>query len=450
MPHWNRLGALLALSAALLIGAACSGGPVPPADGTRADGTRAGAAQPSNAPTAEQQGYLLVQDLVAEKLLVYGLPKMDLAASFDQMKISPHAGAVALPDGRVLFGNDVTKELIALQLTAKGKPEIVGRAKMVTPLAWGNVDSDLKYFVASSLTPDTEVESATIVDLKTYQSASLQVDAKGNELHPFIVGNTLVAAIKGVINTYSVAEVMRGGASPMVISSTPVDEGLHGPMQAKGSTRIHLTTLKGLDAFDVTGTAVAAAGRVSWDADGRTGGRNSRPRVSYDGNFIYGLAAATVKPEEWEKRENDLHIADLKSGNAKRMPFIKGNAPRFALSVPYAVFANIHPEGDFVHLLDVDPKSAKFQQVVGRVKLDPLTNPPVAGKPATGAESRAVAVTPDGKGAFVTHGGDGLVSVIDTKQQQVVQKLKVETPLKGGGYLMAVQPGSPLVDLGLR
>ena len=40
--------------------------------------------------------------------------------------------------------------------------------------------------------------------------------------------------------------------------------------------------------------------------------------------------------------------------------------------------------------------------------------------------------------------------MIDTKQQQVVQKLKVETPLKGGGYLIAVQPGSPLVDLGVR
>jgi hypothetical protein len=453
VPHWKRLSALLALSFSLFA-AACSGGAVQPAtSGSTGAGTPAATSTPAPAtstPVAEHQGYLLVQDLTAEKLLVYALPKMDLAASFDRMKISAHAGALALPDGRVLFGNDITKELIALQLSPKAKPEIVGRAKMVTPLAWGNVDSDLKYFVASSFTPDTEIESATVVDLKTYQSASFQVDTKGNELHPFIVGDTLVAAIKGAINTYSVAEVMRGTAAPKVISTTPVDDGLHGPVQAKGSTRIHLTTLKGFDSFEVKGTAVTAAGRVPWDADGRTGGRNGRPRLSYDGNFVYGLAAATVKAEEWDKRENDLHIADLKSGTAKRLPFIKGNAPRFALSVPYAVFANIHPEGDFVHLVDVDPKSAKFQQVVGRVKLDPLANGPVAGKTAAGTESRAVAVTPDGKWAFASHGGDGLISVIDTKQQQVVQKLKVETPLKGGGYLIAVQPGAPLVDLGVR
>ena len=79
--------------------------------------------------------------------------------------------------------------------------------------------------------------------------------------------------------------------------------------------------------------------------------------------------------------------------------------------------------------------------------LAPLSNGPVADQPPTGREARFVAVTPDGRYAFATHGGDGKISVIDTATLSVTKVLELPTALRGGGYITAVQPGAPIVDL---
>jgi YVTN family beta-propeller protein len=60
-----------------------------------------------------------------------------------------------------------------------------------------------------------------------------------------------------------------------------------------------------------------------------------------------------------------------------------------------------------------------------------------------------VAVTPDGRYAFATHGGDGKISVIDTLTLSVTQVV-VPTALRGGGYITAVQPDARIVDLVAR
>jgi YVTN family beta-propeller protein len=57
--------------------------------------------------------------------------------------------------------------------------------------------------------------------------------------------------------------------------------------------------------------------------------------------------------------------------------------------------------------------------------------------------------TPDGRYAFVTHGGDGKVSVVDTERLSV-QQVRVPTALRGGGYITAVQKGAEPVDLMAR
>jgi DNA-binding beta-propeller fold protein YncE len=98
----------------------------------------------------------------------------------------------------------------------------------------------------------------------------------------------------------------------------------------------------------------------------------------------------------------------------------------------------------------VSPSSPTFQQVVARIPLEKLTNGPVAGQPVTGKETRSVGITPDGQWAFVSHGGDGRVSVIDTAAKRVARTLELPTPMKGGGYLAAVQLGARLVDPSAR
>jgi hypothetical protein len=80
--------------------------------------------------------------------------------------------------------------------------------------------------------------------------------------------------------------------------------------------------------------------------------------------------------------------------------------------------------------------------------LEPLTRAPEPGESPFGAgqESRRATISPDGRWGFISHGGDGRISVIDTSDRRVARTLTVPTPLEKGGYLVAVQPGMPLAD----
>ena len=72
------------------------------------------------------------------------------------------------------------------------------------------------------------------------------------------------------------------------------------------------------------------------------------------------------------------------------------------------------------------------------------------GKPTAGTEGRHSAITPDGRIAFTTQGGEGRVHVIDTGAKAIVRTIETPSPLKGGGYIVAVQPGVVPADLSGR
>ena len=80
------------------------------------------------------------------------------------------------------------------------------------------------------------------------------------------------------------------------------------------------------------------------------------------------------------------------------------------------------------------------------ISLDPLSNGPVVGASPWEAESRITAITPDSEIGFVSHGGDGLISVIDTEEGTVTAQIDVPTPLTGGGAMIAIQDDMTLVD----
>jgi hypothetical protein len=50
----------------------------------------------------------------------------------------------------------------------------------------------------------------------------------------------------------------------------------------------------------------------------------------------------------------------------------------------------------------------------------------------------------------VSHGGDGLISVVEPGRAAVRQTVRTPTPLRGGGYLVVVEPGRNLVDVMAR
>jgi YVTN family beta-propeller protein len=446
---------LLLVVPALLFAIACGGGsdtkkevPANPSAPSASGATSAAPAQAS----AAAQGRLLVADVTGEVIYVYDVAEMKKVAEFPSMKLSLHLGAMALPDGRAVFVDDKNGEVVVLQALGD-KPTIVAKTKAKTPAIWGAVDPGLNYLVYSNaMDKATQVAVATVLDLKDYKTYELPVNLKGDgELHVALAGSPpmLYATTVNEVHAYAVADIVKGNAKSL--GYTEVNPSLHGLVVTHSTPpRIGVSAIKSFDITDYAGSNLKPIKSVSWDADGRSGGRNGRPRLSADGNFVYGAIAAAVPAEAWQTRQNDIHIVDLKQDRSKRLALAPGVVGRFQLSAAYGLFYNMHPDGDFAYLFDTNPASKTFQTVVARIPLAPLSNAPKAGQDAVAFEARGGAILPDGRLAFVSHGGDGKVSVIDTEKRAVISQISLPTPLKGGGYLLALQKDARVFDTEVR
>lgn len=414
---------------------------------------------------AADHGHLLVADTVAEKLYVYSIPGMALTGQIDNVKVGSHFGAGALPDGRILIVDDKNVEFVALRIDATGRPVVAGRAAIPTTepwnrAAWGAVDPSFRYAAFTS-DGDTGAQTLSIVDLTDYHLGQVEIALQKNrngvyeEMLVYLAGNPLHAfvTVGEEVRDYAVADVMKGQVGEPV-SRTSIPPNSHGPAIAQGQQRLYSATADGLAVVDLHGAQLSASRVIPWSSGGITAGQNFRPRLSFDGNFVYGALTAAptpaLAPSDWASQQNYIHIADLQNETGRLLPLARGIVGRFSLSAPYALFWNVHPDGDFAYLFDVDPSSASFQQITAKIPLARLGNAPVAGMPASAGEARVGTISPDGRWAFVSHGGDGKVSVIDTLAQGITAVISLPTPLKGGGYLVAVQPGAPLLDTNTR
>ena len=295
-----------------------------------------------------------------------------------------------------------------------------------------------------------------MIDLQTFENTQVPVEMQADEeAHPYLGAQplTLFVGLGGVMPSYPVADLIRqGSAAPT--SETVVDLGAHGLVISPNASRLGLSTRAGFNVVDTdcvaSGSEGCAAVNIPWDLDGRAGGQNFRPRLAYDGVTALGAIAGPVAtPEQWADTPQDIHVLNLQTLEAHRFRLGHGIVPRFALSKAFAIIVTVHPDGDELHLLDVRPPSKTYLKRTGTVDLEPLSNGPVAGQPTAGREARFVGVTPDGRYAFATHGGDGKISVVDTATLSVTQVV-VPTALRGGGYLTAIQPGAGVVDLMAR
>jgi hypothetical protein len=471
---WKRITVLTVLALAVLATAAftmVAAAPIPTTstltpvsvrDPSTSSPTLHATAIPLSNVSEASGGYLVVADTDAQRLYVYSIPGFELAAEFEEIELGAHSGTVALPDGRLLIPDERNKQLTVLKLARDRRPAIVARAPLPSLIGlrqdWSAVDSSLQYYFSTSGDSQSPIDVLSIVNLQDYTTKQLKFDLKKPDSEFGVIAGgdapVVLTHLAESIEAYPLESLLDSGVTLDSLitgelqpsSIIPVGEGGHGAAFAHDLGLGAFSTLAGLEVISLTDTMLSDHHILPWDADGRSGGRNARLRLSYDGNYIYGPLAPLDEPEEWAERQNDVHIANLKEGTVKRIKLAKGIVGRWGISEPYALFFNIHPDNDYAHLMDVDPDSATFQEIVARIKLDSLTNPPQPGSPTTEAESRFAAITPDGRWAFVSHGGDGTVSVIDTQKQQVVKTLEIPTSLKGGGYLAAVQPGARLVD----
>jgi hypothetical protein len=412
----------------------------------------AGAIEPE-AP--DGQGFLLVADTVERRLYVYRVPDMTLTGAIDNVLLGGHLGTLVLPDGRILLSDDATKEILALRINADGVPAVVNRTAVTLGqrAVWGSTDPKFRYFAVASEIENSEEQIINLVDLQTFENTPVPVEMHAaEEAHPYLGERplTLFVGLGGVMQSYRVADLIRPDP-PAPASETVIDLGAHGLVISPKTSRLGISTRAGFNVVDTDcaefGSPVCPTVNIPWDIDGRAGGQNFRPRLAYDGVTALGAVAGPVAtPEQWADTPQDIHVLNLKTLGAHRFRLGNGIVPRFALSQAFAVFVTVHPYSDELHLLDVRPKSKTYLKRIGTVDLEPLSNGPIAGQPTTGREARFVAVTPDGRYAFATHGGDGKISVIDTATL-VITQVVVPTALRGGGYITAVQPDAPVVDL---
>ncbi|MET0388211.1 MAG: hypothetical protein ABW321_19720, partial [Polyangiales bacterium] len=400
-------------------------------------------AEAPKAPEASA-GYLLVADVDTDQIHTYHLPDLTLTGTLDGVHLDGHGGSLALADGRVLFADGKASEIIALSIDDAGHPHITQRvaADLGEGAAWAAADRDFSHFVVVSSKPETR-QVANVVDLATFENVAFEVRDVAEEGHPFLADDWLVLGVGGQVRAYPLDEVL-AGQLPDPASILPLTGGSHGPVIAHDLKRGYISTTAGFDGFDFgSGELLPRETIIPWNVGERVGGQNYRPRLAWDGVFIYGAVSANTSdaPEAWADAVVDVHVSDLLNNSARRVPLATGIVSKFQLSRTHALFANVSGAGDFAYLFDVARGSPTYQQVVAQIPLTPLSDGPVVGEPTAGKQTRGSAITPDGRWGFVSHGGDGLISVIDVQAQKVTSELETPSALLGGGYLVAVQAG---------
>ena len=205
----------------------------------------------------------------------------------------------------------------------------------------------------------------------------------------------------------------------------------------------------GIECSDIDGGDLTPGITLPYDTAERSGGRALYVRLADDQRTVFSfIRDDSADPTDWTKWSNDAYIGNLETGAVTRVALGPGLLHRFALSRTVALYILQGPQGDRAFLLDADPQSPTFTQIMTTIALPALQEPLDPDLPplADGQHLRLPALTPDGQWGFVTHGGDGLISVINTAQAEIVQQLGVPTPLASGGYLTAVQKKMKLSD----
>jgi Zn/Cd-binding protein ZinT len=399
---------------------------------------------------APAQTRLIIADTNAGGLSIYDIPEWTLVAEFPDLTFADHPGYIVLPDGRVLFTTQ-ENELIVLD-AASATPAVVGSVALPGTAIHLAVDPNLAFAVVSTL-HDEEAgageDTLTMIDLATLQATA----------QPIQTGEPGVLIGDGVLLHRDGGEIGRLQAFALENFGTHdpegiayVDIGAYGHGEAIVNVHAYIATDDGIDIVHIDGDQLDHESVLPWNVSGREGGRGYYMRADAHGN-LWSYLRIVANPEDdaawenWQDWQNDGYLIDTRAQEALRFELGPGLVYRMALSSKYALYSRLHPDGDEAILVDADPASATFAQIVARISLPATTAAPVAGvAPWEAAGQRITGITPDGTWGFVSGGGDGIVHVIDTQTQAIIDRIETPTALNRGGYLLVVQPGQPVVD----
>ncbi|HLL69239.1 MAG TPA: hypothetical protein VK453_26525 [Micromonosporaceae bacterium] len=416
------------------------------------------------APSAPADGntFLVVADAAAAAAHVLRASDLRRTGSLDDIDIDVHAGTVPLPDGRVILA-DEHGTVHAVRISRAGRPRVERSAAIPTGgrewagAAWAAVDPSLRYYGITSAYENSPDQTVTIVDLHTFAVRQLPVtvDKVGDDYTEVQVTfggrpTQIVTAAGGKFQTFPLADVLASRV-PAATSSAPLGAANHGSAVSRHGDRHFSTTADGIDGVALKATELVTPVSVAYSTT-RNIVQVYRPRWSADDRTMWGSAAEDtgLAPAQWADQRNHVHVLDTSTASSTLTKLPDGLPGRLALSPRYAAVTTVSPQGDTTTLIDADPRSPTYRRVVGTVALAPLAKAPVEGRPAAGAESRATAIAPDGRIAFVTSGGEGRVTAIDTRTRSVAGTTGVPTSLTGGGHLTVVQLGASVTDLVAR
>lgn len=425
--------------------------------GARGTGAQAtpGAA-PGASPVGEGSNrYLFVGDRTQAAVDVYAIPGFEHTGRVDGVTFGTHAGALLLPDGRLVFADAAAGEIVALVVEADGSPVIADRvaADLGGGVAWLAASPSLGHVAVGSLQDSEDRQYLNIVDLQAFTNTSLEFEMnEPEEITAWLLGDPLHVhvAVGGQIKSYRLDALLAGDLTPLGV--VEVELGSHGgATDAKGG-RIFYTTAPGtgFEVLDVQGGAAEYLTQIPWDIDGLSGGRNARPRVTADGGHIFGLMTPELDdPTRWAETTVSNHVTNMRDLTARRIEIGTGNfGYRWSLSDRYALWAGYDAEGGTVYLLDADASSGTFGAVIATMPVATPTNAAVPGEDFADSDTYATAITSDSRYGFVSVNGDGVVKVFDLEQRIEVAEIAIELPLRGyDGYLTVIETGVTPVDI---
>ncbi|HEY8945775.1 MAG TPA: hypothetical protein VIM73_16005 [Polyangiaceae bacterium] len=393
---------------------------------------------------------LVVADPVASTLYIYDVPSLEQVAVVEDVTFADHPGFLPTKDGRVLFADSGTQELVALQVLGEDVG-VVGRAHLPRPAVHLAVDPMHEYAAVSGAGEDAASPGEfTLVRLSDFFHKSVVIPT--GEPGIFLGGSPLYLYHRNDsparVEAYSFEDLWDGQVS--LAGSAEIGDAPHGEAIAHAAGKLFVAADDGINVMSVDGATFGDVNVIPYDVDGKTGGRAYYARLSFDGKYLYSYLRDSGPAFDWPWRDwvSDAYIVDVENETAKRLEVGNGLVYRLADSAKYAMFVQYHPDGDYAFFLDADPSSDTFQEMVGKVALETLSLAPTGedADPWSSVAFRIAGMVPSGRYGFVTHGGDGKISVIDTASMEVTAQIELPTPLDYGGYLVGIEAGAVVRD----
>lgn len=398
----------------------------------------------------QRSARLVVADPEAWSLYVYDVPSLELVGTYEGVHFSEHGGFLPLGDGRVMFLDDQNYTLNIHDVFGAVPGDLTLMAPLASAPVHFAIDGEQRFAAVSGMGASGGADLFTLVDLATSDVAYASIPTGepgvllgGSPLHLYHRNDDPPA-----MEAYDFDALWSGVVAPL--ASVPLGTEPHGEAIAHAAGKLFSAADEGLYVMDAAGGDLSVPRIVPYAADGRVGGRAFYGRLGADGNYLYSYLRndGDAHDRAWRDWQNDAFIVNVHDETTKRVELGNGLVYRLATSSRFAVFAQYHPDGDFALFLDTDPSSPTHHDIVGRVALSAMGATPT-GPDATPWDTPAFRLTgmvPSGEYAFVTHGGDGAISVIHTGSMTIVGTISTPSPLNYGGYVVGMEVGASGAD----